>query len=132
MSLWKSHCEAGIKRYTTDSCVPWACCFLLPRGASPAPPRPHPAPPMRACAQANRIYQHAMNSGVGPNMAPNKPLLDFARVNDAWIASMLGTGLQNLGVETVFRPRKSTSSFFLLKWGVQIQYLFNQKPNTPF
>ena len=35
-------------------------------------------------------------------------------------------------LETVFRPRKSTSSFFLLKRGVQIQYLFNQKPNTPF
>ena len=27
------------------------------------------------------------------------------------------TGLQNLGVETVFRPRKRMSSFFRLKWG---------------
>ena len=41
-------------------------------------------------------------------------------------------GLQNLGAESGFRPRKRMSSFFLLKWGVQIQYLFNQKPNTPF
>ena len=41
-------------------------------------------------------------------------------------------GLQNVGVETVFRPRRSTSSYFLLKWGVQIQYLFNQKSNTSF
>ena len=48
------------------------------------------------------------------------------------LRQMSKPGLQNLGVETVFRPRKSTSSFFLLKWGVQMQYLFNQKPNTPF
>ena len=41
-------------------------------------------------------------------------------------------GLQNLGAETVFRPRKRMSSSFLLKWGVQILCLFNQKPNTPF
>ena len=37
----------------------------------------------------------------------------------------LGSGLQNLGVET-----KRMSSFFPLKWGVQI--LCQSKPNTPF
>ena len=34
------------------------------------------------------------------------------------------------GVETGFRPRKSSSSFFLLKWGVQILCLFSQN-QTP-
>ena len=37
----------------------------------------------------------------------------------------LGSGLQNLGVET-----KRMRSFFPLKWGVQI--LCQSKPNTPF
>ena len=42
-------------------------------------------------------------------------------------------GLQNLGAETVFRPRKRMSSFFLLQRGVQIVlYLFheNQIPRS--
>ena len=39
-------------------------------------------------------------------------------------------GFQKLGVETVFRPRKRMSSFFLLKWGVQILCLFSQN-QTP-
>ena len=39
-----------------------------------------------------------------------------------WIRS----GLQNLGVESVFRPRERMSSFFLLQWGVQILCIFNQ------
>ena len=39
-------------------------------------------------------------------------------------------GLQNLGAESGFRPRKSTSWFFLLQPGVQILYLVNQN-QTP-
>ena len=39
-------------------------------------------------------------------------------------------GLQNLGVGTVFRPRKRLSSFFLSQRGVRIQCLFSQK-QTP-
>ena len=35
-----------------------------------------------------------------------------------------------LGAEPVFRPRKRMSSFFRLKWGVQILCLFNQN-QTP-
>ena len=41
-----------------------------------------------------------------------------------------GPGLQNLGAESDFRPRKRMSLLFLLKWGVQILCLFNQN-RTP-
>ena len=38
---------------------------------------------------------------------------------------------QNLGVETVFRPRKRMRSFFLLKWGVQILLCLFCQNQTP-
>ena len=38
---------------------------------------------------------------------------------------------QNLGVETVFRPRKRMRSFFLLKWGVQILLCLFCQNHTP-
>ena len=41
-------------------------------------------------------------------------------------------GLQNSGAESCSAPGKITSSYFLLKWGVQIPYLFhvNQTPRS--
>ena len=48
----------------------------------------------------------------------------------ATVANSFKAGLQNLGAESAFRPRKIMSSYFLLKWGVQILCLFNQN-QTP-
>ena len=36
---------------------------------------------------AQRILQHAINSGQGPKMVPTKPLTEFVEVNNKWIAS---------------------------------------------
>ena len=37
-----------------------------------------------------------------------------------------------MGRRIVFRPRERMGSFFLLNWGAQIPYRFNQNPSTPF
>lgn len=37
---------------------------------------------------ANRIYQGAMNGGMGPGLKPTKALSDFLEVNNKWIAQM--------------------------------------------
>ena len=49
-----------------------------------------------------------------------------------WFYVLFPTGLQKLGAESGFRPRKTMSSFFLLKWGVADTVPFQPKPNTPF
>ena len=41
-------------------------------------------------------------------------------------------GLQNLGVETVFRPRKRMSSVLSIETGCADTVPFQSKPNTPF
>ena len=45
---------------------------------------------------------------------------------DVHKAHLPSAGLQNLGAESVFRPRKRTSSYFLLKWDVWIPYLSHE------
>jgi hypothetical protein len=40
---------------------------------------------------ANRIYQHAMNSGMGPDLRPEEGMLDFIAVNNEWIQLMSRT-----------------------------------------
>ena len=59
-------------------------------------------------------------------------LSGYTETRRAWTAftNQVATWAPEFGGRIGFP--KSTSSYFLSKWGVQIQYLFNQKPNTPF
>ena len=38
---------------------------------------------------ANRIYQNANNNGFGPDLVPSQTYLDFIKLNDQWIETML-------------------------------------------
>ena len=109
--------------------------------AGPTPADPKGAAGINCCFVnfGGQLSSFIDNVGIGCGLTPRPRIGNGSEALVVWGApnptpggDMFGAGLQNLGAETVFRPRKSTSSYFLLKWGVQIQYLFNQKPNTPF
>ena len=54
---------------------------------------------------------------------------------DTWtcVDAASNAGLPNLGAESVFHsPRKTMSSYSLLKWGVTDTVHFPREPNTPF
>ena len=75
------------------------------------------------------------NPGVYGGTAQHRAQLERGRVARTQLQRLQQIGVpawanQNSGVETVFRPRKRMSSFFLLKWGVQIPCLFSQN-QTP-
>ena len=78
------------------------------------------APVVDPCGQAGGKYSFQTIGGDSV----------FYNTSMSGMGMMLGSRI--LGQKRFSAPGKSTSSYFLVKWGVQIQYLFNQKPNTPF
>ena len=65
-------------------------------------------------AQGIRRLRRCRGRGQGPTLHEHR----------------VGDRAPDLGAESVFRPRKRMSSYFLLKWGVQMLYIFNQN-QTP-
>ena len=65
-------------------------------------PRPLAQGALEGKITANRIYQSAMNGGLGPAMEPSPSMTAFSKVNDEWIASMTSLSAQSTAADKAY------------------------------